>query len=150
MLRNIDPLLTRVARQRLELAVLQNVAGLFQLGDEHLAFALAIDPGQWRHRISRLYYAGYNIRRAVLLCHDGSYSTDSSDHQAVNVLPDDFNERAKHGATLKTLREDRNLADYNHDATRRDLLQAPDVAESLIQAFRQEAVAYVRAKGVNP
>jgi hypothetical protein len=38
-------------------------------------------------KISRFYYAGYNIRRAVILQFNGSFTTDSSDHKNVNPLP---------------------------------------------------------------
>jgi hypothetical protein len=80
---------------------------------------------EWRQKISRLYYAAYNVRRSVVLKSSGAFSTDSSDHKNVDQLPDVLDNRESHIVNLRNLREDRNLADYSHLATIGDLVIAP-------------------------
>src|SRR4051812_41081540 len=87
LLRNVEYVLDAAAIKVLQREIDRNVVSLFQLGDGHLRFAKTIPAVEWRQKISRLYYAAYNVRRAVALHFGGHYSTDSTDHKNVGELP---------------------------------------------------------------
>jgi len=148
LLKNLAHVLDQAALDEIEAEVDANVTGLLILGESHLAFALTIPKGEWRQRISRLYYAVYNVKRAVSLKYDGSFSTDSSDHQKIDGLPPNFNNQATYSSKLKNLRDDRNLADYSHLAKESDLLIPCDDVESMANDFITDAKAFLKNLGL--
>ena len=148
IIRNLAGILLATELDKIRAEVEVNVGGLFRLGQTHHAFARAIAAAEWRQRIARLYYGAYNVRRAVALKYDGTFSTDSSDHQNVDKLPDAVNNAATYRVKLKNLREDRNLADYNHLAQEADLISAPSDYEVMVTDFIRDATQYLTSQGV--
>lgn len=148
MIQNLNHILNarEVAKISAELDV--NVAALFNLGLEHFNFAAGLDDEQWRQKISRLYYAVYNFRRAVVLKSSGAYSTDSSDHKNIEQLPNNILNREAHINNLRNLREDRNLADYSHLGRKEDLVIAPDDASVFAAQFCEDCRAYFIGVGL--
>lgn len=148
MLENIRHLLTRTAITSIENEINQNGVQLFRLGENHFRFASHITNRYWRQKVSRLYYAIFNIRRAVLLVRDGVYNTDLTDHKNVGELPDDFPNRETYTRRFSDIRQDRNLADYSHLAARSDLAVPLQETEQLAREFVNDARRYLRARGV--
>ena len=113
---NLINVVTADAISAIETEIRTNVAQLYALGLNHYYFAARQNNRSWRQKISRLYYAAYNVSRAVRLCVSGEYSIDSSDHKKIDTLPDDFPNRNRYANRLTVLRDDRNLCDYDHTA----------------------------------
>lgn len=149
LLRNVRHLIGERASRAIEREIKNNVAALYALGLEHYRFATKAPRRQWRQRISRLYYGAYNVKRAVQLYVEGVYRTDSSDHKNIGKLPDDFPNSTMYGNQLSGLRDDRNLADYNHTAGPDDLLMPPNDAELLVEKFIEDTRQYLNARGFN-
>lgn len=145
---NLVNVIDAAAISAIEAEICANVAQLFALGQSHYYFAVRQNNRSWRQKISRLYYAAYNVSRAVRLCVNGDYSTDSSDHKKIEVLPDDFPEKNKYANRLGVLRDDRNLCDYDHTARFSDLVVGADDATSLVQEFLRDARAYLTHRGI--
>ena len=148
LLRNLAGVLLGPELQKIQSEIDSNVLGLFRLGESHYRFAQAIVATEWRQRISRLYYAAYNCRRALALHYDGSFSTDSSDHQRVDDVPDGLSNVATYKVKLKNLRDDRNLGDYNHLARESDLLSTAAEYETVVGEFIRDVAAFLRARGL--
>jgi len=148
MIRNLQHVLDEPAVDALRQEVRRNVIQLFRLGDDQFQFATSIDNRHWRQKVSRFYYAAYNIRRAVALNHSGHFAMDVTDHKRIGDFPDDFPNRNTFATELEGLRDDRNLADYNHDATEDDLLKVPADVEAMVAAFRVEAHRYLTDRGI--
>ncbi len=148
MIQNLDHILEQQELAKLTAELNRNVGLLFALGQTHFDFAAAISNQFWRQKISRLYYAVYNVRRSVALKHSGAFSTDNSDHKNVEQLPDSFTNRDSHIINLRNLREDRNLADYNHFATVTDLVISPDNALAFATQFIADSKTFLVALGV--
>lgn len=148
MIGNLDSLLTQAEVNKLVNEINRNVRDLFLLGQSHFDFASRLTDDDWRQKISRLYYGVYNVRRAVVLKFNGTFSTDSSDHQRVNQLPDGLANRESHIDNLKALREDRNLADYSHLATIGDLVIAPGDALAFAALFIGDSREFLRQRSV--
>jgi hypothetical protein len=144
---NLGGLLSAVQLQILREEVRGIVRSLFALGRSHYEFALTLPVNQWRQRISRLYYGAYNARRAIALEVDGSFSIDSSDHKNVNQIPDDFPNAAIFKVRITNLREDRNMADYNHLAQEADLVNPVSDYQELVRQFLAETTAYLTNRG---
>ncbi|MDR1963079.1 MAG: hypothetical protein LBQ50_04825 [Planctomycetaceae bacterium] len=126
----------------------KNVKDLFNLGINHYEFAKTLNSNDWRHKISRLYYAAYNIARSVRLHTSGIYSTDSEDHKRVGELPKNFPNQARYVTGLADLREDRNLCDYDHIAKIEDTKLGIDDACSLVEDFMKDADSYLKNRNV--
>lgn len=126
----------------------RNVIALYRLGESHFLFSKSIPNTEWRQKISRLYYGAYNVRRAILLKHDGSFTTESSDHQKVDVIPDLLDNHSLYKLKLKNLRDDRNLADYSHLAVVSDLIIGLDGAEELAGSLFTDAKAFMTSHGI--
>lgn len=148
LMRNLAGVLTNSQLTRIQNAVNKNVILLYRLAEDHRNFALGVSNSEWRQIISRLYYAAYNSRRALTLACDGAFSTDSSDHQRVDSLPDDFQNRNTFSNKIKNLREDRNLCDYSHLAEESDLMISVQEAKTVVVDFMSEVSLYLTAKGV--
>ena len=148
MIKNLKGVLEDVALAKIQIEIDTNVQALLNLGESHYNFAKTIDNTEWRQKISRLYYAAYNVRRAVSLRHDGSFSTDTSDHANVEKVPDDFEDYAIYRSKLKNLRDDRNLADYSHLAKDSDLLINVVDAEVLVGNYIQHAKNFLSQLGM--
>ena len=125
-----------------------NVSQLYALGRSHFSFAIRQNNHSWRQKVSRLYYAAYNVSRAIRLCVNGDYSTDSSDHKRIDTLPDDFPDKNRYANRLTVLRDDRNLCDYDHTATLADLLVGINDAVDLVEQFLRDAQNYLKGRGV--
>ena len=133
----------------IEAEICANVAQLYALGRSHYNFAIRQNNRSWRQKISRLYYAAYSVSRAVRLCVNGDYSTDSSDHKKIEILPDDFPNKNMYANRLGVLRADRNLCDYDHTAELADLVVGVSDAVQLVQQFLTDAQSYLTRRGVN-
>ena len=148
MIANLKAVLDQTGLLALEAELRRNVASLFALGQHHLDFANATAQTHWRQRVSRAYYGAYNIRRAVMLELDGTYATDVSDHKKVESLPQNFPDRETYVRRLKDLRDDRNMADYDHDAAEADLVVGQNDAIALGKKLAADARQYLVARGV--
>jgi hypothetical protein len=145
---NLVDILDATAISAIEQEILNNIAQLYSLGRNHYLFALRQNNRAWRHKMSRFYYAAYNASRSIRLSVSGEYSTDSSDHKKIEVLPRDFPNSNTYGNKLGILREDRNLCDYDHTATLGDLILTPYDAGELVRQFLEDVQTYLRARGV--
>lgn len=145
---NLAHLISRPSLRRLDAEMNRNVVALFRLGESHFLFARSQGSAEWRQKTSRLYYGAYNVQRAVRLKFDGWFSTDSTDHKQIGQLPPDFPRRATYGQQLPTLREDRNISDYSHDATVADLVIPLPDSEQLVSSFISDAQMFLRERGV--
>lgn len=145
---NLVHILTQEAIDAIDLEINENVLGLLRLGEEHLAFAAAVQAANWRQIISRTYYGAYSCSRAVRLCHDGHFSTDSTDHKKVGDLPAGFPQVNMYANRLPILRDDRNLCDYDHSASVADLAIPVQDARDLVAALLKDSKAYLIGKGV--
>jgi len=141
----IDP--TAIAAIETEIG--RNVSQLYALGQNHYQFAVRQNNRSWRQKISRLYYAAYNVSRAVRLSDNGDYSTDSGDHKRIEQLPDTFPNRNMYGNRLGVLRDDRNLCDYDHTGRLNDLVISVSDATSLVQQFLRDARIFLTNRGIN-
>lgn len=148
LIRNLAGILTRVQLRKIDAAVNAECKLLYELGAAHYTFALSVPSTEWRQKISRHYYAAYNAKRAISLRNDGSFSTEPSDHQKIDSLPESFVNQGTYGVKLKNLREDRNLADYSHLAIEPDLIIPVIDAEQLVTDFLNDARAFLVSKGV--
>lgn len=148
MIQNLNHLLGPAEIAKLTRELDRNSVALFKLGEAHFAFAARLQNAEWRQKISRAYYGVYNVRRAVVLKHSGSFSTDSSDHKNVDQLPDRIPNREAYIDGLRNLREDRNLADYSHLAVVGDLVMAPDQAVDFATRFIGDCRGYLTQEGL--
>lgn len=146
MIQNLNHLLQPAELAKLTAELDKNVRELFVLGESHLMFATPLTDTAWRQKISRLYYAVYNFRRSVVLKASGRFSTDPSDHNNVEQLPDDINNRESHVLKLRSLREDRNLADYSHQAVITDLVISPTDALLFANGFYTDCRSFLLSK----
>jgi hypothetical protein len=140
--------LTAAALDAIEAEIRRNVIELFGLGLSHLTFATSAARKDWRQCVSRLYYACYAFSRSVRLEVEGHFTTDSTDHKKVGELPAGFPQRERFKNQLLSLREDRNLADYDHTAVEGDLVYPVADAIALAQEFQNEARQYLATRGV--
>jgi hypothetical protein len=148
MIQNLNHLLAQQELAKLLAELDRNVVDLFKLGVSHYNFAAPLPDSEWRQKISRLYYGAYNVRRAVTLKYNGLFSTDASDHQKFDQLPDALLNKQSHMANLSTLRDDRNLADYNHSAAVSDLVINPSDALAFATLFIADSKSYLAQQGV--
>ena len=148
MIHNLNHLLEQQELAKLTAELDRNVVALFSLGQSHFQFASGLDDADWRQKISRLYYAVFNVRRAVTLKHSGVFSTESSDHKNVDLLPPAVGNRESHISHLKDLREDRNLADYSHLAVMADLVISTDDALRFARQFMADCRQFLEQEGL--
>lgn len=146
--KNLSHILDNSGREAIATEVCRNTRGLLDLSREHYDFAASVSRANWRQKVSRLYYAAYHARRAVHLFIVGDYTTDSSDHKNVGGFPDDFPNRDTYKTRLADLRSDRNLADYDHEATVSDLIHSVEEATLLVSALIYNAQSYLESKGM--
>jgi hypothetical protein len=145
---NLISVIDANAIRAIEKEINLNTRKLYILGKTHFLFAKKQNRNAWRQKISRLYYGGYNVSRAVRLCVNGEYSVDSSDHKKIGTLPDDFPTHHSYGLRLQTLRDDRNLCDYDHTVSCADLSIGTIEATELVDSFLQDARVYLRNRGI--
>lgn len=150
LIKNLRSILGKAQLKKIDDAVCAEAKALFLLGKSHFDFSNSIPPAEWRQVVSRLYYAAYNVKRSISLRHDGSFSTESKDHERIDQLPSALANSAVYGAKLRTLREDRNLADYSHLAKESDLVIAVPDARVLVTNFLADAKTYLNSNGVHP
>ncbi|WP_433899268.1 hypothetical protein [Pseudomonas sp. PSE1(2024)] len=148
LIKNLTYILSADQIQKIEDEVNRNVLSLYTLGFSHYTFAMNISNDEWRQVISRLYYAAYNVKRAVSLRCDGAYSTESSDHSKIEFLPSTLENAEAYKLRLKNLRDDRNLADYSHSAVEEDLLHPVESARRMVTDFINDAKKFLIANGV--
>lgn len=125
-----------------------NVRQLRRLAGSHYRFAVAQPPAHWRQKVSRLYFAAYAGSRAVRLYVEGHFSTEVKDHKKIGDLPDDFPLQPTYANRLEIMREDRNLADYDHTSRAPDLAIASSDAARLVGDFLSDVDSYLRGKGL--
>lgn len=129
-------------------AVQENAIQLYRLGEGHLEFAKKVQKAEWRQIVSRLYYAAYNMSRAVRYLSSGEYNRDSKDHKQVGELPSVFPNAAKYLNIFKSVRDDRNLADYDHTAEESELIVSVVDLLVLTAEFQKDVKDYFATKGV--
>jgi len=145
---NLQGILVEAELEKIRIAVKKEVRLLYSLGQDHFQFAKSISHNTWRQKVSRLYYAAYNTRRAIQLQDSGKYSTDVSDHKEIDNLPQNLNRRTIHGSMLKQLRDDRNLADYSHLGKAEDLFTTTQELEEMVEGFIEDCKSYLIAAGI--
>ena len=145
---NLSEILNQTALDKIEAEIGANVKALYRLGRQHYLFAQRQPSANWRQRVSRLYYAAYNVSRAVRLFISGAYSTQVKDHQKFNELPDDFPSRERYANQLEVLREDRNMCDYDHTCRSSDLVLGTKESTTLVKEFLDTAKSYLASKEV--
>ena len=123
-----------------------NVMTLFMLGINHYEFALKQNKSDWRHKISRFYYAAYHVARAIRFHYSGVYSTESGDHKKIGELPKGFPNEEKYATDLPTLRDDRNTCDYDHAATENDITFGIADSKVLVEDFIRDAKDYLKKR----
>lgn len=148
IINNLKGLVEVGAISALEQEVDRNVRQMIALGRSYLRFAQGQPKGPyWRQVVSRSYYAAYFTSRAVRLYVDGHYTTDSSDHQKIGTLPKDFPSVNEYSVVFPVLREDRNICDYDHTATAKDLTYKSSETLSRVNRFLKDATLYLRSLG---
>lgn len=145
---NLTTVVDGDAIDAIEGEICSNVVQLFRFGHRHYTFALNQGGRFWRQKVSRLYYGAYNVSRAVRLFVSGDFSMDSTDHKKVVALPEDFPNKNRYANQLVSLREDRNTCDYDHVASRADLILGVNEAKALVDDFVRDARSYLRKRGV--
>jgi hypothetical protein len=148
LIKNLKGLIAEAELEKIQQEIIKNVIDLFRLGESHYLFACSIAKPEWRQRVSRYYYGAYNVKRAVSLRHSGAFSTDSSDHKTVELIPVEMNNAAALKSKLANLRDDRNIADYSHLAVESDLLISPDECEKFVKEFIDSAREYLKSQQV--
>ncbi len=134
---------------KIQQAHVHNVWEGIKLAQIHLRFAKsAAGRWNWRHRVSRAYYACYCASRAVRLAHNGSFSTEVEDHKKIGQLPDDFPGKDVWAELFVKFRGDRNLADYDHTVSISALEYTTNVYVKHADEFLREVIAYLRHKGL--
>lgn len=127
---------------------LLHVVAMYNLGVSHYRFAISLQRPHWRQRVSRLYYATYNISKSVRFECEGTHSTDVKDHSKVGSLPATFPNRATYENELSTLRDDRNSCDYDHMIRASDLVNNTTHYSNLALSFIRDAHDYLKNRGV--
>ena len=148
MLTNLDHCLDAGALGALNTELDRQCKLLYQLGQAHFRFACQQSSYHWRQRVSRLYYGAYNCKRAVQLHVEGVFRMDIKDHKEVSKLPSDFPNSSTYEVRLRALREDRNLADYNHEARASDLAHGTSDTQCMVENFVSDARTYLRLRGL--
>lgn len=146
---NLSGILDAQALDIIEAEIRANAVSLYRLGQQHYRFAQRQTSPNWRQKVSRLYYAAYNVARSIRLFMNGEYSTDVKDHQKFENLPDDFPSRARYSNQLVVLREDRNTCDYDHTASAGDLVLGSTDAARLVEDFMTDAAIFLRSRGLS-
>lgn len=147
--RCLSPILPQSAIASIEAEIASNSRQLYRLGQSHLRHARrTVGPVSWRQRVSRGYYAVYAASRALRLINSGHYATDVEDHRRVGDLPHDFADRNIWSDFFTKFRADRNLADYDHTVSERDLENPSSVYLAKADGFLIESRAYLRRNGV--
>lgn len=147
LINNLSGILDEPSLSLIRNELISNAQKLIKFGKYHYNFATKLNSrNDWRQKVSRFYYAGYNISRGVRLLDTGQYTTDSSDHKKISDLPDKFPNKSKYTNELRTLRDDRNLCDYDHLAKKSDLIISPTDAEKLIYDFHNDALDFIKIK----
>lgn len=145
---NLSGLLDAAALEKIESEIETNAAAMLALARTHYRFAQRLSASNWRQKVSRLYYAGYNAARAVRLYVKGEYSTDVKDHQKFDNLPEDFPNRPQYTNQLSILREDRNTCDYDHVSSENDLVLGSRASIELVRDFMYDVTAYLSGRGM--
>lgn len=149
LLENLKHIVNGAAIEQIQSEIERNVLQLLSMGKEFLMFSSGLPSEHWRHRTSRLYYAAYLVFRAVRLASDGHYSTESEEHKRISKqIPTGFPDRERYMNQLGDLRDDRNLADYDHSIDESDLLFTFDEAKSLVTDFIRDSEIYLKRKGI--
>jgi len=149
MLENIRYLLEKDACDAIQDEIDKNVKELFDLGLEHFHFAKQTPSQYWRQRISRFYYGAYNVRRALQLHYSGEYNTDTSDHKKIYEVPNDLPNKEIYKSQLVVIRDDRNIADYDHLASENDLTLTQDEVEKIVTDFIGDVRTFLINRGIS-
>lgn len=144
--RELAGILSKKSALAFDAEVRENVIQLFSLGQHHLNFAKTLPPVHWRQIVSRSYYGAYSASKAVRLAVKGQYSQETKDHERVGELPEDFPNKSTYANTLRLLRDDRNLCDYDHTAVATDLAMSGNDVLILVGDFVLDARTYLRAR----
>lgn len=151
--RSVRTKLTGVVDQNaldaIEAEITAQCESLFQLALNHYRMASECANHQWRHRISRRYYASYSCSKSVRYMSDGTISTEVKDHARIARLPADFGQRSRFETDLDVLREDRNMCDYDHLARVPDLNFTVVEVDHLVGDFLREGQIWLKSRGLS-
>jgi hypothetical protein len=145
---NLVSILDALGLAAIDKEIYLNAARMYDLALQHYNFATELPKSAWRHKMSRLYYAAYHVSRCLRFMTSGEYCQEVTDHKKVNDLPQDLPNRATYANRLTALRDDRNLADYDHTATEAELVIPVAEAASLVEQLLRDAHAYLRDRKV--
>ncbi len=145
---NLSYILDSDALKAIETEIENNVHALYKLALDQFRFAQRQPPRHWRQKVSRLYYAAYNGSKATRLYISGEFSTDVKDHKKVGNLPSDFPRVSTYSNRLLVLREDRNLSDYDHVSSARDLTNSTTESLEIVAEFLLDVRKYLSTKGL--
>ena len=141
-------ILSQAEIAKIEAAISENTRQLIRLAEDHLRFAgRANGRSSWRQRVSRGYYSCYVASRAIRLACKLEYSQDVKDHKSIANLPTDFPERTIWEDRLTKFRADRNISDYDHSVTERNLEFSSQTYLEYAAIFLRESKGYLRSKG---
>ena len=134
--------------EKIRVEARKHSALMYSLGLYHYRFAIGLKSPHWRQKVSRLYYASYNVSKAIRFDNDGVHSTDVKDHAKVGALPGTFPNKATYENELSTLRDDRNSCDYDHLVKAADLISTTNEYSLLVTSFLRDAHDYLTSRGV--
>lgn len=147
VIRCLKGIVSEAELNKIEEELKKHIKKLVRLGEAHLRYANNLNgAGSWRQRVSRAYYACYSLSKAIRLAEDGIYSTDSSDHKKIGSLPNDFDDKPTWENKLTQFRADRNIADYDHSATEKELEVTSGTYLSDATLFTKKAKEYLKGK----
>jgi len=142
----LSEILDNPSLEKIQNEIDNNVMALFKLGINHYEFAVKLDRKDWRHKMSRFYYAAYHVARAIRFHNSGIYSTDSEDHKRIGDLPKGFPNKERYADNLPILRDDRNICDYNHAAVENNTEFGIVDSQSLVEDFIRDAKDYLKKR----
>ena len=145
---NLVSILDALGLAAIDKEITLNAARMYDLALQHYKFAAQLPGPTWRHKISRLYYAAYHVSRCLRFMTSGEYCQEVTDHKKVDDLPQDLPNRATYANRLTALRDDRNLADYDHTATEAELVIPVAEATALVEQLLGDARSYLKARKV--
>lgn len=147
--KSLEPIIGPAATALITAEIEEHSKKMFRLALRHYRFALGCSAQQWRHKISRLYYASYNASKTIRFYVEGNFNTDVSDHKKIGNLPSGFSDRERFENQLPILRACRNDCDYNHDVLVGDLVLSPKEAQLLTRDFLKATKGFLGASGLS-
>jgi hypothetical protein len=149
MRKNLEAILDAKALAAIDQEITSNVAAMYSLGSYHYSFAMGLQASDWRQKVSRLYYAAYQVSRCLRFHVRGEFHQDVTDHKKIDELPVGFPKQATYTNKLGVLRDDRNICDYDHTAVESDLVHTVTDSAALVSDLLTDAKTYLNSRGVS-